>query len=97
MGSTSSPDQPPQYSTPDPNPVWELVFSNVFKLSATVEEGINFWSWEQFHQLNFLEELLMWEASDFQYGIVTCQLPAPHDPSLLISLKPNTIKHLFML
>ena len=32
----------------------------------------------------------MCEASDFQSGIITCQLPSTHDSSLLISLEPNT-------
>ena len=97
MGSTSPPDQPPQSSTSDSNSLWEHVFTNLFKLPDTVEEGINLWSSVQFHQLTTLKELFMWEASDFQYGIITCQLPSPHDSSLLIALKPNTIKHLLML
>ena len=95
MGSISSPDQPSQSSTPDPNHLWEHVFTTLCTLPAIVEAGINLQSWVQFHQLNTLEELLMWEASYFQYGIITCQLN--HDSSLLISLQPNTIKHLFML
>ena len=29
----------------------------------------------------------MWEASDFQYSIITCEIPSPHNSSLLISLQ----------
>ena len=62
-----------------------------------VEAGINLQSWVQFHQLTTLEELFRWEASNFHYGIITCQIPSSHDSSLLICLQPNTIKHLFIL
>ena len=32
-----------------PNPLCECVFTNLFKLPATVEAGINLWSWVQSH------------------------------------------------
>ena len=55
VGSTSSPDQPSHSSTPDPNPLRKHVFTNLFKLPATIEPGIHLWSWEQLHQLTTLK------------------------------------------
>ena len=52
-----------------------------------------------YHSLTSLEDFLMWELATLQYDAITISFTS-RDPSLpnsLVSLKPNSIRHLIML
>ena len=80
-------------------PVWEHVIEVLMKLPATTAEGQNLRSWVTFHSLTSLEDFLMWELDTLQYDAITVCLPSRDTthPTSLISLKPNSIRHLIML
>ena len=56
-------------------------------------------SWVTFHSLTSLEDFLMWELDTLQYHAITVCFPSRDttQPNSLISLKPNSIRHLIML
>ena len=56
-------------------------------------------AWVIYHSLTSLDNFLMWELDTLQYDAITVCFPS-RDPSLpnsLVSLKPNSIRHLIML
>ena len=69
------------------------------KLPSTTAEGQNLRSWVTFHSLTSLEDFLVWELETLQYDAITVCSPSrdPTQPNSLISLKPNSIRHLIML
>ena len=89
-----SPSAPP--SIP---PVWEHVVSVLMKLPSTTAEGQNLRSRATYHSLTSLEDFLMWELDTLQYDAITVCFPSRDttQPNSLISLKPNSIRHLIML
>ena len=89
-----TPPEPP--SIP---PVWEHVIDVLMKLPITTAEGQNMRSWVTFHSLTSLEDFLMWELDTLQYDAITVCFPSgdPTSPNPLVSLKPNSIRHLIML
>ena len=52
-----------------------------------------------YHSLTSLEDFLMWELDALQYDAITVCFPSrdPSQPSSLVSLNPNSIRHLIML
>ena len=80
-------------------PVWEHVIDVLMKLPSTTAEGQNMRSWVTFHSLTSLEDFLMWELDTLQYDAITVCFPSRDttQPNSLISLKPNSIRHLIML
>ena len=56
-------------------------------------------SWVCYHSLTSLEDFLMWELDTLQYDAITVYFPSrnPNQPDSLVSLKPNSIRHLIML
>ena len=56
-------------------------------------------SWVTFHSLTSLEDFLMWELDTLQYDAITVCFPSGDatSPNSLVSLKPNSIRHLIML
>ena len=80
-------------------PVWGHVIDVLMKLPATTAEGQNLRSWVTFHSLTSLEDFLMWELETLQYDAITVCFPSRDttQPNSLISLKPNSIRHLIML
>ena len=105
--STPPPARPPAniptFITPsDPPsipPVWEHVIDVLMKLPPTTAEGQNLRSWVTFHSLTSLEDFLMWELDTLQYDAITVCFPSRDTtpPNSLVSLKPNSIRHLIML
>ena len=89
-----TPPEPP--SIP---PVWEHVIDVLMKLPITTAEGQNMRSWVTFHSLTSLEDFLMWELDTLQYDAITVCFPSGDttSPNSLVSLKPNSIRHLIML
>ena len=89
-----TPPEPP--SIP---PVWEHVIDVLMKLPITTAEGQNMRSWVTFHSLTSLEDFLMWELDTLQYDAITVCFPSGDhtSPNPLVSLKPNSIRHLIML
>ena len=89
-----TPPEPP--SIP---PVWEHVIDVLMKLPTTAAEGQNMRSWVTFHSLTSLEDFLMWELDTLQYDAITVCFPSGDttSPISLVSLKPNSIRHLIML
>ena len=89
-----TPPEPP--SIP---PVWEHVIDVLMKLPSTTAEGQNMRSWVTFHSLTSLEDFLMWELDTLQYDAITVCFPSGDNtsPNSLVSLKPNSIRHLIML
>ena len=69
------------------------------KLPSTTAEGQNLRSWVTYHSLTSLEDFLMWELDTLQYDAITVCFPSRDttQPNSLISLKPNSIRHLIML
>ena len=69
------------------------------KLPPTTAEGQNLRSWVTYHSLTSLEDFLMWELDTLQYDVITvCFLSRDTtQPNSLVSLKPNSIRHLIML
>ena len=80
-------------------PLWEHVIDLLMKLPSTTAEGQNLRSWVTYHSLTSLEDFLMWELDTLQYDAITVCFPSRDttQPNSLISLKPNSIKHLIML
>ena len=80
-------------------PVWEHVIDVLMKLPSTTAEGQSMRSWVTYHSLTSLEDFLMWELDTLQYDAITvCFLSRDTtQPNSLISLKPNSIRHLIML
>ena len=56
-------------------------------------------AWVTYHSLTSLEDFLMWELDTLQYDVITFCYPSrdPTQPTSLVSLKPNSIRHLTML
>ena len=56
-------------------------------------------SWVTFHSLTSLEDFLMWELDTLQYDAITVCFPSRDStsPNSLVSVKPNSIRHLIML
>ena len=69
------------------------------QLPSTTAEGQNMRSWVTYHSLTSLEDFLMWELGTLQYDAITVCFPSRDtaQPNSLISLKPNSIRHLIML
>ena len=69
------------------------------KLPPTNAEGQNLTSWVTYHSLTSLEDFLMWELDTLQYDAITVCFPSRDttQPNSLVSLKPNSIRHLIML
>ena len=69
------------------------------KLPTTTAAGQNIRSWVTFHSHTSLEDFLMWELDTLQYDAITvCFLSRDTtSPNSLVSLKPNSIRHLIML
>ena len=80
-------------------PVREHVIDVLMKLPSTTAEGQNMRSWVTFHSLTSLEDFLMWELDTLQYDPITVCFPSGDttSPNSLVSLKPNSIRHLIML
>ena len=95
---TSPPLLPPSAPSSVP-PVWEHVIDVLMKLPSTTAEGQNMRSWVTFHSLTSLDDFLMWELDTLQYDAITVCFPFRDttQPNSLISLKPNSIRHLIML
>ena len=89
-----TPPEPP--SIP---PVWEHVIDVLMKVPTTTAEGQNMRSWVTFHSLTSLQDFLMWEMDTLQYDAITGCFPSGDttSPNSLVSLKPNSIRHLIML
>ena len=53
-------------------------------------------AWVLYHSLTSLEDFLMWELATLQYDAITVCFPSrePSQSNSLVSLKPNSIKHL---
>ena len=88
-----SPSPPP--SIP---PVWEHVIAVLMKLPPSTPEGQNMRAWVTYHSLTSLEDFLMWELDTLQYDAITVCFPSrdTNQPHSLVSLKPNSIRHLIM-
>ena len=69
------------------------------KLPPTTAEGQNLRSWVTYLSLTSLEDFLMWELDTLQYDAITVCFPSRDttQPNSLVSLKPNSIRHLIML
>ena len=80
-------------------PVWEHVIDVLMKLPSATVEGQNMRSWVTLHSLTSLEDFLMWDLDTLQYDAITICFPSRDttQPNSLISLKPNSIRHLIML
>ena len=80
-------------------PVYEHVIDVLMKLPSTTAEGQNMRSCVIFHSLTSLEDFIMWELDTLQYDAITVCFPTSDttQPNSLISLKPNSIRHLIML
>ena len=80
-------------------PVWEHVIEVLMKLPSTTAGRQNLRSWVTFHSLTSLEDFLMWELDTLQYDAITVYFPSRDTtpPNSLISLNPNSIRHLIML
>ena len=87
------------FAPPSIPPVWEHVIDVFMKLPSTTAEGQNMRSWVTYHSLTYLEDFLMWELDTLQYDAITVWFPSRDttQPNSLISLKPNSIRHLIML
>ena len=68
-------------------------------MRPSTAEGQNMRSWVIYHSLTSLEDFLMWELHTLQYDAITVCFPSrkPSQPASLVSLKPNSIRHLIML
>ena len=56
-------------------------------------------AWVLYHSQTSLEDFLMWELDTLQYDAITVCFPSRNtsQPDSLLSLKPNSIRHLIML
>ena len=97
------PDTIPTFITPSAPtnipPVWEHVIAVLMKMHPSTAEGQNMRSWVIYHSLTSLEDFLMWELDTLQNDAITVCFPSGHpkQPDSLVSLKPNSIRHLIML
>ena len=97
------PDTIPSFITPSAPtiipPVWEHVIAVLMKMPPSTAEGQNMRSWVLYHSLTSLEDFLMWELDTLQYDAITVCFPSRNSsqPDSLVSLKPNSIRHLIML
>ena len=68
------------------------------KLPPSTAEGQNLRSWVTYHSLTSLEVFLMWEFDTLQYDAIIVCFPSRDttQPNSLVSLKPNSIRHLIM-
>ena len=80
-------------------PVWEHVIAVLMELPPTTAEGQNLRSWVTYHSLTSLEDFLMWELDTLQYDAIAVGFASRDttQPNSLISLKPNSTRHLIML
>ena len=98
-----SPDTIPTFITPSAPitipPVWEHVIAVLMKMPPTTAEGQNMRAWVLYHCLTSLEDFLMWELDTLQYDAITVCFPSrdPSQSNSLVSLKPNSTRHLIML
>ena len=55
-------------------------------------------AWVLYHSLTSLEDFLMWDLDTVQYDAITVCFPSrdPSQPNSLVSIKPNSIRHLIM-
>ena len=69
------------------------------KLPPTTAKGQNLRSWVTYRSLTSLEDFLMWELDTLQYDAITVCFSSRDttQPNSLVSLKPNSIRHLIML
>ena len=69
------------------------------KIPPTTAEGQNMRVWVVYHFLTSLEDFLMWELDTLHYDAITVCFPLrdPSQPNSLVSIKPNSIRHLIML
>ena len=69
------------------------------KMPPTTAEGQNMRARVLYHSLTSLEDFLMWELDTLQYDAITVCFPprGSSHPNSLVSLKPNSIRHLIML
>ena len=97
------PDTIPTFITPSAPPsippVWEHVIAVLMKLPPTTAEGQNMRAWVTYPSITSLEDFLMWELDTLQYDAITVCFPSGNTtkPHSLVSLKPNSIRHLLML
>ena len=86
-------------ASPSTPPVWEHVIDVLMKQPPTTAEGHNMRAWVTYHSLTSLEDFLMWELNTLQYDAITICFPSRDttQPNSLVSLKPNSIRHLIML
>ena len=97
------PETTPTFITlsPPPSipPVWEHVIAVLMKLPHTTADGQNMRAWVTYHSLTSLEHFLMWELDTLQYDAITVCFTSRDTtpPNSLVSLKPNSIRHLIML
>ena len=69
------------------------------KIAHTTAEGQNMRAWVLYHSRTSLEDFLMWELDTLQYDAITVCFPSRDSiqPNSLVSVKPNSIRHLIML
>ena len=68
-------------------------------MPPSTAERQNMRSWVVYHSHTSLEDFLMWELNTLQYDAITVCFPSrnPNQPDSMVSLKPNSIRHLIML
>ena len=56
-------------------------------------------AWVIYHSITSLDDFLMWELDTLQYDTIPVCFPSkdPSQPNSLVSLKPNSIRHLIKL
>ena len=81
------------------SPCMGTVIAVLMKLPPTTAEGQNLRYWVTYHSLTSLEDSFMWELDTSQYDAITVCFPSRDttQPNSLVSLKPNSIRHLIML
>ena len=79
--------------------VWEHVIAVLMKLRENTAEGHSMRAWVTYHSLTSIEDFLMWELDTLQYGAITVCFPSwdTTQKNSLVSLKPNSIRHLIVL
>ena len=93
------PDTIPTFITPSYHPLCSSLNSPCMGTCHTTAEGQNMRAWVTYHSLTSLEDFLMWELDTLQYDAITVCFPSRDttQPNSLVSLKPNSIRHLIML
>ena len=100
---SQAPDIIPTFITPSAPiiipPVSEHAIAVLMKMPLSTAEGQNMRSWVIYHSLTSLEDFLMLEVDTLQYDAITVCFPSRNtsQPDFLVSLKPNSIRHLIML